>query len=339
MYGVRDVFVCAGCGAELTVPVARVPLPAGAHLSYGHDVMPPLMAPGTYAVDPEPSGPPFGQWEELGEAEAAARGLFAPVFPVSFGARGRVVVAPGDVRGTRLIPEHSGNACLGMCVGERPSMACADCGALVASRVDDCGLWQAVWIEPDAVLRTPTRLPVPAQEFEPLPPLDPGGGWSDVWLDATGAALAHLLVASGGAPLALPDGPLTEVFGAPLDTLLPPGPPPLRVGLAGPGLPGDGLDVALVPYDRRTGGPWRPAGGAVPVVLPDGVWAHLALPGETRPIPASGTLPDGVLRDDYPLPDHPWYRFRPNDQAFRATLARCPEVREPWLRALFDRGF
>ncbi|MEV6330907.1 hypothetical protein [Streptomyces sp. NPDC051909] len=334
-----DVFVCAGCGAELTVPLARVPLPVEAHFSYGHGVMPQLMAPGTYAVDPEPSGPPFRPWEEIGEAEAAARGLFAPVYPLSFGARDRIVVAPGDVRGTRLIPEHSGNSCLGMCVGDQPSMACTACGLLVASRVDDCGLWQAVWIEPNAVRRVATGLPVPARELEPLAPIDPLGGWSDAWQAATGTALADLLVASGGAPLALPDGLLSEVFGAPLDTLLPPGPPPKRVGLAGPGRPGGGLDIALVPYDRVTGEPWRPAGGAVPVPLPDGVWAYLALPGETWPLPASGTLPDGVLRDDYPLPDHPWYVFRPDHHAFRATLARRPEVREPWLRALFDRGF
>ncbi|MEU8622600.1 hypothetical protein [Streptomyces sp. NPDC048623] len=333
------VFVCAGCGAELTAPLARVPLPAEAHLSYGHGPMPPLMEPGTYAVDPEPSGPPFRPWEKIGEAEAAARGLFAPVYPLSFGARDRIVVAPGDVRGTVLIPEHSGDSCLGMCAGELPNMACAGCGLLVASRVDDCGLWQAVWIEPDAVRRVPTGLPVPAREFEQLPPLDPAGGWSDVWQAATGAALARVLVASGGTSLALPDGLLTEVFGPALDLLLPAGGPTKTVGLAGPGMPDHGLDIALVPYDQETCGPWRPPGGTVPVPLPDGVWAYLALPGETWPLPASGTLPDGVLRDDYPLPDHPWYVFRPDHRAFRATLARCPEVRQPWLRALYDRGF
>ncbi|WP_128977554.1 hypothetical protein [Streptomyces roseicoloratus] len=333
-----DVFVCAGCGAELTVPLTRVPLPVEAHLSYGHQPMPPLMAPGTYAVDPEPSGPPFRPWEEVPEAETTARGLFVPVWPLSFGARNRIVVAPGDVRGTRLIPEHSGDSCLGMCVGELPSMACAGCGALVASRVDDCGLWQAVWIEPDTVRRVPTGLPAPAREFVPLPPIDPSGGWSHVWEAATGAALARIVAASGGVRPVLPDGLLTEVFGPVLDRLLPAGPAARTVGLAGPGLPGDGADIVLVPYGPETGGSWQPVGGALPVPLADGVWAYLALPGETSPLPSSGTLPEGVLRDDYPLPDHPWHVFRPDHHAYRETLARIPAVR-PWLRALADRGF
>ncbi|MFB6630276.1 hypothetical protein ACFCWY_10290 [Streptomyces sp. NPDC056362] len=43
-------------------------------------------------------------------------------------------------------------------------------------------------------------------------------------------------------------------------------------------------------------------------------------------------------RDD-PLPPYPWYPFPPSREAFRYTLARMPVVREPWLRAIYDRGF
>ncbi|MGW0633368.1 hypothetical protein [Streptomyces sp. NPDC002758] len=63
------------------------------------------MEPGTYAVDPEPSGPPWRPWNEIGVDEAEARGVFAPVYALSFGSPGAIVVAPGDTRGTILIPE------------------------------------------------------------------------------------------------------------------------------------------------------------------------------------------------------------------------------------------
>lgn len=53
-----DVFTCSRCGTVLTAPVSRVALPVHAHHRYGHDLLPPLMEPGTYAIDPEPSGPP-----------------------------------------------------------------------------------------------------------------------------------------------------------------------------------------------------------------------------------------------------------------------------------------
>jgi hypothetical protein len=55
------VFGCARCGAVLTAPVSRVALPVHAHLRYGHQFLPALMEPGTYAVNPEPSGRPGGR--------------------------------------------------------------------------------------------------------------------------------------------------------------------------------------------------------------------------------------------------------------------------------------
>ncbi|MFF0750311.1 hypothetical protein [Streptomyces sp. NPDC004267] len=326
-----DVFVCAGCEAVLTAPVVRVPLPPEAHVSCGHEFLPPLMAPGTYAVEPLPSGRPSRMWEDLAESEAAAQGVYAPVYGVSFGPRDRAVVAPGDVRGTVLVPERCGDSCLGVVAGEGPNLVCEACGLPVACREDDCGIWSAVWLEPDAVRRVSTGVPAPVGELTPLPPVEPPGRWSPRWAAATGAALAHLLAASDGGPVVLPDGLVTELLGPAVRALLPAEGPAKQVGLAGPGLPGDDLDIVLVPY----GAP--PPVGAAAVPLPDGVWSYLALPGETRPIPASGTLPAGVLRDDYPLPDHPWSLLRPDRDAFLYTLARLPEVRSPWLRALYDR--
>lgn len=54
--------------------------------------------------------------------------------------------------------------------------------------------------------------------------------------------------------------------------------------------------------------------------LDSGVWAYLAHPGETSPMPATGALPEGVLRDDYPFPPHAWCLLMPHEGAFEDTL-------------------
>lgn len=150
------VFVCAGCGATLTARLSQVALPVHAHQKYGNGVqLPVLMEPGTFAVDPEPWGPPRRTWEELGPGEAAARGIHAPVSAVSDGAAGAIVTAPGDTRGTLLIPGKADGYCCGLDGASGPNMACERCGLPVASRIDDCSLWQAVRLAPDAVRRIP----------------------------------------------------------------------------------------------------------------------------------------------------------------------------------------
>ncbi|MGI5451235.1 hypothetical protein ACQEVM_36785 [Streptomyces sp. CA-243310] len=152
------VFVCAGCGAELTTALSQVALPVHAHQKYGNGIqLPVLMEPGTFAVEPEPWGPPWRMWEDIDPDEAAARGIHAPVYALSDAAPGTVVVAPGDTRGTVLIPEEGGGYCYCCRLdwGDGPNMACEACGLPVAIRIDDCSLWQAVWLAPDAVHRLP----------------------------------------------------------------------------------------------------------------------------------------------------------------------------------------
>ncbi|MEV4916518.1 hypothetical protein AB0K47_06855 [Streptomyces tirandamycinicus] len=341
-----DVFTCVGCGAVLTAPVSQVALPVHAHHLSWHELLPPLMEPGTYAVDPEPSGPPWRPWDEVGAVEAAARGVNAPVYSLSFGASGRIVVAPGDSRGTVLIPEQCEGYCLGLDGRNGPNLACECCGLAVATRMDDCSIWQAVWLEPGAVRRVPAGVPAPPADWESLarepcgtPPIEPVGAWSPRWEAAVAAALAHLVVACDGGPVTLPDGLVAEVFGHGVAALLPPGPSVKSVGLAGPGLAaaGPAPDIALVPRHLRTGEPWRRSGAGATVPLATEVWTYLAFPRETSPLPASGTLPDGVLRDDYPLPPHPMYTFRPDKRVFLDTLARLDAVRQPWLRDLYDQ--
>jgi hypothetical protein len=340
MGGCVAVFECVRCDAVLTASVSEVALPVHAHQTYGHVMSPALVEPGTYAVDPEPFGPPRRPWSEIDAREAAARGVFAPVHALSFGAPGAVVVAPGDTRGTVLIPERCGGACCGLDGRDGPNLACAGCGQAVATRIDDCSYWQAVWLAPQAVRRVPTEdSACPAitwEELQGTPPVEPSGLWNPRWEAEVGAALAHLLAASAGAPVAVPAGLVADTFGRALDALLPAGPPVRKVALVGPGLPAHGPDIALVPRHPQTGAAWQPSGTAHTVALGADVWLWMAFQRGLLPIPATGGMPDGVLRDD-PLPPHPNGPFRPDSRVFLHALARLPAVRQPWLRGIYDR--
>ena len=64
------------------------------------------------------------------------------------------------------------------------------------------------------------------------------------------------------------------------------------------------------------------------------VWTYLA--GHQDRGPVVGRMPDEAYRDDPPSYP-PFMRFRPDRGVFLSTLARLPEVREPWLRAVHDR--
>ncbi|MFE7512637.1 hypothetical protein ACFU8I_15680 [Streptomyces sp. NPDC057540] len=353
------VFVCVRCGAELTAPLSQVVLPAHAHQRYGNGLqLPVLMASGTFAVEREPWGPPWRRWEEIDADEAAARGIYAPVHALSEGAPGAVVIAPGDTRGTVLIPERRGGACCGFAHGDGPNMACAACGLPVATRIDDCSLWQAVWLAPGSVRRLPVEgadtglsswadLLAEGAGVPPSEPIAPWGEpfrandrwhWSPQWVAAAGQALAHLLVASQGQAVAVQEGLTATMFQRALDTWLPAGRPTRRAVLAGPGLPARNADadILLVPSHPQTGKAWTPAAPAPLVPLPFGVWLRLVFPEPEVPVPASGPLPDGVLRDEPPTPSvHDVFLF--DTDVFRRTLTRLPAVRTPWLREIVEK--
>ncbi|AZM48419.1 hypothetical protein DMB38_23875 [Streptomyces sp. WAC 06738] len=355
------VFFCAGCGAELTTPLSQVSLPVHARQKYGNGAqLPVLMESGTFAVDPDPWGGPWRMWDEIDPGEAEARGVYAPVCALSDSTPGASVIAPGDIRGTRLIPEKRGGACCGLDGADGPNMACEACDLPVATRVDDCSLWQAVRLSSDTVRRVPVdgvhAAPLSwaelAEKGEKTPPFEPiatwGGrsgshhhwSWSPRWEAAAGLALAHLLVASRGQPVTVPGGLTADVFQRALDALLPAGPPKRRAVLAGPRQPSPDadVDILLVPVHPQTGQTWTPARRARPVYrvpLPLGVWLWLVSPQPYVPVPASGRIPQDVLRDD-PLPLLPNYRFRVDRGTFQHALVRLPAVRSPWLRTILE---
>ncbi|GLX38799.1 hypothetical protein Sros01_48720 [Streptomyces roseochromogenus] len=130
-------------------------------------------------------------------------------------------------------------------------MACASCDRPVASRIDDCSLWQAVRLAPDAVRRRPV-----------------GGA------EAAPRSWAELPAEGKGTP---PCEPITT-WGA-------------RRGSG-----------HRWPWSPR----WEAAAGRDPsayrVPLPSGVWLWMVFPEPHTRLPVSGVMPDGVLRDDPPLP-------------------------------------
>jgi hypothetical protein len=156
-----------------------------------------------------------------------------------------------------------------------------------------------------------------------------------VWEAAVAAALARLLAASGGARVAVPAGAVADVFRPVLDVLLPPGPPMRSLSLAGPGLPAATSDIALVPRHPQTGEAW-PYGAGAAVPLSAEVWTYLAFHDDRRLIAVSRGRAGNASRDALP-PLLPFRPFRPDWSVFLDTLARLPEVREPWLRAIYDR--
>ncbi len=201
------VFVCAGCGAELTGPLSQVALPAHARQRYGNGVqLPVLMEFGTFAVDPDPWGGSWRLWEEVDPDEAEARGIYAPVHALSDSTPGASVIVPGDIRGTRLVPEKLGGVCCGLDGADGPYMACEACGLPVAARIDDCSFWQAVRLSPEAARRVPvhgvgaaplswTELLAKGEKTPPYEPIATWGGrsgtghywsWSPRWEAAAG---------------------------------------------------------------------------------------------------------------------------------------------------------
>ncbi|MEU0562017.1 hypothetical protein [Dactylosporangium sp. NPDC006015] len=320
------MFVCGGCGAELTVPVSEVALPVQAHQHMSHELLGVLMEPGTFAVDPGSPGPP---WPSGGHVPAVLPG----------GPHGAVLLAPGDVRGTVFSDVAADGGCFGPDGRDGPNLECERCGRLVATRIDDCGHWQAVWLDPRAVRRV-SGADAAVLTWDDLRVRRPGvgpveqrGWWSPLWSAAFAAAVARLLALSGGVPVAVQDPTVAGLLRPVLAAMLPDGAPVRTLTLAGPGLPTGAVDLALVPRHPQTGAVWPLPGEGDGVPLEWDVWAHLAYRPRRGPV----ALPAAERRDD-PAPLLPHTPFLLDRNVFVATLVRLPEVREPWLRAVYDKA-
>ncbi|WP_431676156.1 hypothetical protein [Kitasatospora sp. KL5] len=208
---------------------------------------PPLLAPGTYAVDPEPYGPPWRLWEDVGEQEAVERGYFVPRYSLSYGPSDTILLAPGDTRGTALISGRLDGYCMGIDGRDGPNLSCAGCGREVGYRIDDCGAWQVVRLLPQALVRLPGPAERPVLGWaEALEGGGPGRDLSEYRDIPAGVALAHLVAAAGGRPVDPAAGPVANLFGRALAALLPSREGALRADVAGPGLGGGGLGFAAV---------------------------------------------------------------------------------------------
>ncbi|MEU4357956.1 hypothetical protein [Streptomyces virginiae] len=148
------VFQCRACHRAVTAPITERSLPdpdrddewyrpkASATDVNGHTDEPIVrMAPGTFAVDPEPSGPPY--------VLDGSSGLL-----MESGPSGTIVLGPGDGIGLEAHPDVAMRRgyCCGMDGEWGPNLVCT-CGAVIATVYSDCYQVQELRLQPNAVER------------------------------------------------------------------------------------------------------------------------------------------------------------------------------------------
>ncbi|MFD7729100.1 hypothetical protein ACFV6F_01760 [Kitasatospora phosalacinea] len=328
-----ETLACAHCGAALTGPVTRVRFPPYAHLGVGVGMLPALLDAGTYAVDPEPSGPPWRFWGELAEGEAEARGYQAPVQAVPVGPAGRLLCVPADATGTVLVRDRTDGSA---------TMACAACRRPVGARYDEWATWQGVWLEPGAVRAAPAGPDRPPADWTELVrdrsgprPVDARGCWSHRCEQEATMTLVDLLLAADGSPVVFEHRAAARLLGRELGHYLRTATGPAkRCALHGPGLPlaDPHPDLALVPRHPQTGEAWPAPPGVRAVPLDVEVWRELAFADDRRAVRVGGPLRAELERDD-PLPPHHWRPVFFCTRLVRDTLARQPGVRTSAVRA------
>ncbi|MFG2698581.1 hypothetical protein [Kitasatospora sp. NPDC048407] len=339
-----ELFACAHCASTLTRPVSRVRFPPYARHQVGNGLrMPALMDAGSYAVDPEQSGPPWRLWEELADGEAEARGYYDRVYSLPDGPRGQILLAPGDDIGTTLIVDGADGYCCGLTGGHGPNLACAHCGLPVGAREDDCSVWQAVWLQPDAVRAVPAGPDLPVTDWDGLideryavPPVDAAGRWDRRCEQEMSTTLVGLALAAGGAPVAFDDGEAAAVFDRAMRHFPPDaGRPAKRCALHGPGRPlaGRHPELALVPRHPQTGRPWPTPPGVTGIPLDLAVWRHLAFPRMRAAVRVHSVLRAELDRDDPPLPTWRCGVYF-DGWLIHDLLARVPADRRPAVRAI-----
>ncbi len=142
------VFACLRCSGPLTsdlseTPFAELPPPVAPYdLEPGKDC-PAWLPLGTFAVDPDPFGPPH---------------VPSPTdeqILVSAGPRNTVLISPDDLTVHRLHPDpRRRSGCCGLDGCDGPNLVC-NCGNEIATESSDCWTARVVRLEPLAVVRTP----------------------------------------------------------------------------------------------------------------------------------------------------------------------------------------
>jgi hypothetical protein len=139
------VFTCARCEAVLTEDLAELPLAdlgqpvVPYELASGEDC-PAWVPRGSFAVDPDPHGPPY-------VPSATEREM------ISAGPRNTVLISPEDLIVHALTPDlNRRNGCCGLDGRGGPNLVCT-CGTEFATESSDCYTARVVHLEPYAVVR------------------------------------------------------------------------------------------------------------------------------------------------------------------------------------------
>ncbi|MGK5551069.1 hypothetical protein ACSNOI_05590 [Actinomadura kijaniata] len=313
---VRTTFHCARCDAVLTGALLRVPMPRPGYQPY-HEVgfRPVLMTHGTYAIDRD----------------------------------GTYVLAPGDVSGTRLVPERCADGCIGIHAEDGVNLVCASCGADIGGRTDACDAWQETRLPPGLVRAEdePTDEEPWENPDEPFgrAPVDDAGDLDWLWFGRLGVCATEVLVRSqgrpvhfaGGGALVIRDflrGMLAGTGHADAMRALGPGErPEIVCDLGGPGR----APVAVEGARSLTVVPGAPdEGTGDEVAAHPRVWAYLAHEHDRPPRGAGRWWDEEAPRRVSPAETRSHgLNWRCHD--LPRHLAGRPEAAHPWLRDLLAR--
>ncbi|MFD4668906.1 hypothetical protein ACFWNN_04175 [Lentzea sp. NPDC058450] len=133
-------FACKACGTVVTADLTEVAFPADAP---GDEPPVPRLDRGTFALDPDPFGPPSEPSPDN------------PQIHVWAGPRETVLIHPEDARNLRRHRDRSRlNGCCDLDGLDGPNLVCGNCGAELATERSDCWVtWHDVRLQPEAVTR------------------------------------------------------------------------------------------------------------------------------------------------------------------------------------------
>lgn len=141
------VFACGRCETVVTIDLVEVPFSDNIEVHDERTDALPRVRRGTFALDPEPFGPPLEPLADHSRIVGAA------------GPRGTILVHPADVRGLRRHPDlRRLNGCCRLDGLDGPNLVYGHCGNEVATEQSDCWVsWHDLRLQPDAVTAAEQR--------------------------------------------------------------------------------------------------------------------------------------------------------------------------------------